>query len=236
VRSTATTLGALALVAAALGALAAPAGAVKRPPADHFTARVDNQWFPLLPGMRWVYRGSEDGARLRDVVRVLRHVELVDGVPCATVRDLVFRDGRLAESTIDWYTQDRRGRVWYFGEATKELDRHGRVKTREGSWRTGRDGARPGIFMPAHPRRGQAFEQEHYRGQAEDHFKVLTRHASVRVRYASFHHNALATREWTPLEPGVRDGKWYVHGIGQVAEATLRGGTERLGLVSFTSG
>jgi hypothetical protein len=230
----------IAIAAVAItGALAAAAPALakapRRPRASHFSARVTNQWYPLLPGMRWVYRGSEGRARLRDVVRVTRHVEHVDGVPCATVRDRVYQDGRLVESTLDWYSQDRRGRVWYFGEATKELDRHGRVKTREGSWRSGRNGARPGIFMPARPRAGQMFQQEHFRGHAEDRFKVLTRHASINTRYASFRHHALLTREWTPLEPGVVDHKWYVHGIGQVAEATVRGGNEHLELVSFSS-
>lgn len=49
----------------------------------------------------------------------------------------------------------------------------------------------------------------------------------------SFRRSALRTEEWTPLEPAVRDAKWYVPGIGQVKEATLKGGDERAGLVSF---
>ena len=27
--------------------------------------------------------------------------------------------------------------------------------------------------MPAHPRPGQSFRQEYYKGQAEDHFRVV---------------------------------------------------------------
>ena len=216
----------ISLVTVATGlALAAPAQA--------FTPRVTNHWYPLLPGMKWVYVGREDGVPARDVVRVLDRVKLIDGVPCAVVRDKVFHRGKLHERTTDWYTQDGRGRVWYYGEATAELDRHGKVVSREGSWRAGRAGARPGIFMPRRPRVGQSFEQEHFAGHAEDHFSVLTLHASITTPFAAYDGNVLKTKEWTPLEPGVRDRKYYVRGIGQVAERTVKGGTDDLRLASF---
>jgi hypothetical protein len=46
--------------------------------------------------------------------------------------------------------------------------------------------------------------------------------------------NLVLTKEWTPLEPGVLDHKYYVRGVGTVLEETVRGGNERLELVSFT--
>jgi hypothetical protein len=222
-----TTITLLLAGAAALG-LAAPA-----PAAAGFTAKVSNPWFPLLKGMRWEYSGVKDGRSLRDVVRVTGRVRRIAGVPCAEISDRTWLDGKLAERTTDWYTQDRHGAVWYYGERTAELDRHGKVTSREGSWTAGVDGARPGIFMPAHPRVGQSFEQEHYAGHAQDHFRVVSRHASVRVPYATYRGRALRTREWTPLEPGVRDGKWYIKGIGEVREAALKGPVEHAELVAF---
>jgi hypothetical protein len=183
--------------------------------------------------MRWEYRGVKDGRQMREVVRVTSRVARIDGVPCAVVTDRAYLDGKLAERTTDWYTQDRHGTVWYYGERTAELDRRGRVTSREGSWRSGAAGARAGIFMPAHPHVGKAYAQEHYPGHAEDHFRVVALHASVTVPYGSFPGEALRTREWTPLEPGVRDGKWYAKGIGVVREATLRGPVEHAELVAF---
>jgi hypothetical protein len=210
-------------------AMAAPA-----PGADRgFTARVTNPYYPLLPGMRWEYRGVKDGRPLRDVVLVTKRIERIGGVPCAVVIDRAYVDGRLAESTIDWFAQDGAGTVWYFGEATEEVDRQGRVTSREGSWRAGTNGARQGVFMPARPHVGQSFAQEHYPGHAEDHFKVVSGTATIAVPFGTFRDGALRTEEWTPLEPGVRDAKWYVKGIGQVKEATLKGGDERAELVSF---
>jgi hypothetical protein len=188
-------------------------------------AVVTNPYFPLAPGMRWEYRGVEGGVPARDVVNVSSRTEVVNGAECAVVRDLLYHGGRLVERTVDFYTQDAAGTVWYYGEDTAELDSRGRVKSTEGSWRAGRDGARAGIFMPAHPRAGQTFQQEDYPGHAEDRFSVM----SVRNR-------ALKTKEWTPLEPGVRDRKWYVRGIGLVAEETVKGGSDRLTLHSFRTG
>ena len=86
--------------------------------------------------------------------------------------------------------------------------------------------------MPADPRAGQSGRQEFYKGQAEDHFRVLSLHEAVRVPYTSSQ-NALLTKEWTPLEPGVIDHKLYVRGIGTVLEQTVKGGAERAELVSF---
>jgi len=220
-------MGPLAVVMAALAlGSAAPARA-------DFSARVTNPYYPLQPGMRWEYRGVKDGRPLRDVVTVTSRVERIGGVPCAVVRDRGYVDGRLRESTIDWFSQDAGGAVWYLGEATEELDRQGHVISTEGSWRAGVDGATQGIFMPADPRVGKSYAQEHYAGHAEDHFRILSRRATVAVPFGSFRSRALMTQEWTPLEPGVRDRKWYVKGIGEVKEETVKGGNERAELVSF---
>jgi len=144
-------------------------------------AVVTNAYFPLAPGMRWEYRGVEGGTPARDVVTVSSRTETVGGVACVVVHDRLYRRGRLAERTTDFYAQDGAGNVRYYGEDTAELDSRGRVKSTEGSWRAGRDGARPGIFMPAHPRAGQTFQQEDYPGHAEDRSSEIGR-ASCRER------------------------------------------------------
>ena len=46
--------------------------------------------------------------------------------------------------------------------------------------------------------------------------------------------HALLTKEWTPLEPGVVDHKYYVRDIGVVREVTVKGGNEELRLVSVS--
>jgi len=198
-----------------------------------FTARVDNPWFPLRPETVYVYGGVKDGASARDVVTVTHSVETIAGAPCVVVKDRLYLDGKLEERTTDWYTQDRRGNVWYFGEATAELDARGHVRSTEGSWQAGRDGAQAGVYMPARPVPGRFGRQEFYKGQAEDHFEVLSRRATVSVPYTSSH-RALLTKEWTPLEPGVVDHKYYAKGIGNVKEVTAKGPRELAALASVS--
>lgn len=227
-------LGATALIAISVipESVAAP---TQPPDPAGFAARIDNPWFPLSPGATYVYRGIKDGQPSRDVFTVTAATKTIQGVHCAVVRDRLYLRGRLHERTEDWYAQDNAGNVWYFGEETAELSRNGSVRSTEGSWQSGVDGARAGIFMPAHPHPGQTGRQEHYRGHAEDHFRVLSLTASVDTPAAASSH-ALLTREWTPLEPGVVDHKLYVRGIGTVLEQTVRGGDERNVLVARRSG
>jgi hypothetical protein len=45
---------------------------------------------------------------------------------------------------------------------------------------------------------------------------------------------ALLTEEWTPLEPGRIDHKYYVRGIGEVSEETFKGPLETSKLVSVS--
>jgi hypothetical protein len=206
------------------------------PAPSEFAPRVDNPWFPLQPGTTYIYRGRKDGAPTREQVAVFTETKTILGVRATVVSDKLFaRNGRrwrIVERTRDWYAQDRRGNVWYLGEATAEIGRSGGIVSREGSWQAGVDGARAGIFMPARPHRGQRGIQEMYKGEAEDHFRVLSLSASVRTPAASSH-RGLLTREWTPLEPGVVDHKLYVRGIGTVLEETVKGGDELNELVTI---
>jgi hypothetical protein len=215
---------------------AMPNRAVQRthPAPSHFThGRVDNPWFPLVPGDRYVYRGSEGRDRTRDVVIVTYRTRVIDGVTCRVVFDRVWTNGVLEERTRDFYAQTKRGTVWYFGENTATLDRHGHVISREGSFLSGRDGAEAGIFMTRRPRPGPSFHQEDYPGHAEDVFTVVRRGAHVVVPLMDTRH-ALLTRETTVLEPGVVDHKYYVRDIGTVRELTVKGGSESLQLVALT--
>jgi hypothetical protein len=206
-------VGVLALISSLAVLSGAAAHAGTRPA---YVRTVTNPWFPLKPGTVFTYTGEKDGEAGRDVVTVTRRTRIIDDVRCTEVDDRLYERGRLAERTKDWYAQDARGNVWYFGEDTAELNNAGKVTSREGTWQAGADGARAGIFMPAHPKVGQSFRQEYLRGHAEDHFAVI--HLSGR---------SLLTKEWTPLEPGTLDHKRYTRGLGLVREETVKGGNER---------
>jgi hypothetical protein len=206
------------------------------PDASNFDGHVvDNQWFPLVPGMTWAYRGVKDGQPSREIMVATSQTKTIQGVPCTVVSDKLYLSGALEERTLDYYAQDKDGNVWYFGEDTAELKPDGSVKSTEGTWLSGRDGAEAGIFMPADPQVGQSFRQEYYKGQAEDHFRILSLSEQVKTPGATSD-QAMLTMEWTPLEPNVVDHKYYVQGIGTVLEQTAKGPLERNTLVSVHKG
>lgn len=207
-------------------------GAAYHPDIDRagFGPRVDNPWFPLPPGVAFVYQGHDSGRSAIDVLAPSRRTRVVDGVRTRLVHDRVYTDGVLSERTTDYYAQDRCGNVWYFGEDTAELDRHGHVTSRDGTWHAGVAGAQPGVFMQAHPQLHRRFRQEWAPPSAEDQFSAISRGLPVAVPYGRFRH-ALRTRETTAAEPGVVDRKVYARGIGEVVERSIRGGHDRLVLV-----
>ena len=227
-------LAATALLTATAGVAAAQASTGPTPPPDHFSTRIDNPFLPFPPGTRMVYRSSDAGEVGREVVLVTRRTKVVDGVRVRVVRDRAYVGGELVEDTRDWYAQDRRGNVWYFGENTKTL-KNGKVTSTEGSWAAGRNGARAGIVMEAHPKVGDRYAQEFSPGVAEDRGKVLSRDASASVPYGTFT-GLLKTKDFSPLEPDVVEHKFYLRGVGSILEKEVRGGNEVLELVRVTRG
>jgi hypothetical protein len=199
-----------------------------------FTSNVDNPWFPLEVGTTLVYAGTKDGKDALDLFVTTERTRMIDGVEARVVEDRLFLGGVLEERTSDYYAQDACGNVWYFGEDTAVLDRHGRVVDTSGSFHAGVNGAQPGVFMQAQPELRRKFRQEWLKGRAEDTFNAAELSTSVSVPYGSFQH-ALRTEERTALEPGVLDNKYYARGIGQVVERSVKGPRESLRLVDVVS-
>ena len=134
---------------------------------ENFVDVVDNPYFPLLPGSRWVYEGDSDGVAERVEVDVVDERRDIAGISATVVRDTVYVDGEITEDTYDWFAQDADGNVWYLGEDTHEFE-NGVAVNDAGAWEHGVDGALAGIVMPAEPTVGHAYRQEFYEGEAED--------------------------------------------------------------------
>ena len=201
-------------------------------PSD-FVATIDNPWLPFVPGSQWVFEDeTEDGLERIEVV-VTNETRQIMGISATVVRDVVILDGEVIEDTFDWYAQDQEGNVWYLGEATEEFE-DGAVVSTAGSWEAGVDGAEAGIIMKANPIVGDTYRQEFYEGEAEDMAEVVRIGDSVEVAFGSFE-DVLVIREWTPLEPGIAEEKYYVRGVGPVLEVKVEGGEGRVELISFTA-
>ncbi len=192
---------------------------------------IDNPFFPLVPGTIFTYEAeTEDGEEVV-IVEVTSDTKVILGVLCVVVRAREYLDGDLTEDTFDWFAQDNQGNVWYFGEYSEEIE-DGLVVSTEGSWEGGVAGAMPGIIMLASPVVGQEYAQESAPGVAEDRGRIAGLNEGVTIDIGVFN-GCLHTEDFTPLEPGIVEDKYYAPGVGTVLEVSDEG--ERLELVDVQS-
>jgi hypothetical protein len=186
---------------------------------------VDARYLPLEPGATAVLRARtvEDGEVVheRSVLRALRRPgPRILGVRTSIQLDKAFEDGLLVEKTFDYFAQDRRGNVWYFGEDVTNFryDDDGNLigTDNESAWRAGRRGALPGWIMPVRTHSGYPYYQEFARAdEALDKARTIAILPSLTVRGVTYR-NVRQVLETNPLEPGSREFKYYAPGVGLI--------------------
>ena len=209
---------------------------VKLDPAD-FTTRIDNPYWPMRPGSRWVYSETDtEGSKEKVVVTVTGRTKLIaNGVEARIVSDVVTENGKPVEITDDWYAQDKDGNVWYLGEAVRNYE-NGKIVNRGGSFEAGVDGAQAGIAMPAKPVPGLAYRQEYYTGEAEDKGEVITVGREQVEVPAGYFKRVLMTRDLAPTDPKTQELKFYARGVGPVLTLHTDGPGGRAALISYRRG
>ncbi len=171
-------------------------------PAD-FVRRIDNPWLPFVRGRTWTYRVS--GASTGQLVITVEDTTYdVAGVATTPVS----RTDPTGDQVVDYYAQDRRGNVWWFG--------------REGVWLAGRDGARAGLAMPATPRFGDGWRAAYDEDVVDVRMTVETLDQVV-VTPAGTFRNVLGLDVVSPLEPGTARRVFYARGVGLVEELSTDG-------------
>jgi len=216
---------------------------------------INNPYWQLLPGNTYVYRAIEEDECVVNEIVVTEMIKddfnyPYDDIEARVVDDRAWADpdcdgigdGEALEVTEDWYAQDDFGHIWYFGEKTRDED-----GSTEGSWEAGEDvaevgsTAEPGIIMLAHPdvstdgsvlaAPGMFYQQEYYEDEAEDMGKVKRLNTNVTLEMEntladSEHTGCLKTKEWTPLDPGAVEHKYYCPYVGLVLIEELKGGQQ----------
>jgi hypothetical protein len=187
---------------------------------------VQNENLPLAPGTKYVYRGAtvEDGQRERHrlVVIVTDQTKVVDGVETTVVWERDYSNGFLEESELGFYAVDDKGNVWSLGEYPQEYER-GRFVGADSSWVGGQDGARPGVVMPANPRRGSPTFVEGVAKDVgfKDEGKVYATGQQTCVPVGCFD-NVVQIKESNALDPaGGHQLKYNAPGVGLVRVGSL---------------
>jgi Ca2+-binding RTX toxin-like protein len=187
---------------------------------------IDNPYHPLKPGTSYLYGGVKkdpetgEGDRETSKLSVTFQTKNVAGVAANVIKDTAWTNGVLQEDTFDWFAQDKEGNVWYLGEATTEYkyDDEGNFigTNNKGSWEAGVDGALPGHIMKAKPQVGDNYYQEFAQKQgAVDQATVNGLNKTISTKLGTFN-NVLQTLEFTELQPGAAEFKYYAPGVGLV--------------------
>jgi hypothetical protein len=211
-----------------------------------------NPYFPLIPGSQWKYKTSysnEDGDEITelDTTTVTNQTKLINGVTCVIVTDVVEVSDGSVEDTQDWFAQDTEGNVWYCGEISQQKETfegdapaNPELVGIEGSWKAGRDQAKPGIqmFAPQNLQVGTTYRQELLWVDAEDVATVLaldTNEPQPNVNGGTFTCEGLCveTRDFSGLEPDANEHKYYKKGVGLMLEVDLTNNA-RNELISYT--
>lgn len=187
------------------------------------TEFTSNPYFPLTPGLKKIYLVRDNSGRKKEKIQVevLSETKEIMGVNCIVVRDRVWEfdeEGAkvLIEDTEDWFAQDLLGNVWYFGEIAKNYE-DGELVNLEGSWKAGREYDIPGIIMWDAPVDGVLYRQEFSLGNAEDMALVDGYVDEMQIKRNIFE-NVLVTVDFTPIDPGIVEYKYYAPRVGLIKE------------------
>ena len=204
-------------------------------PAD-FSTNITNPLFPLSSLGTKVFEGQDTDpdtgelidTRLESVV--LGKTRKVAGVQVLVLEEKAFADGELVERALDFFAQHQDGTVYYFGELVDNYE-NGKIVDHAGTWLAGKNGAEPGIIMPADPFVGQTFNQENAPGVAEDRSRVLALDENVKTPAGKFR-GCAKFEDTNPLDPqSTAEFKWYCPDVGLVRDEDAEGFIE---LVSYT--
>jgi len=200
---------------------------------DYRNPSTINPYYPLRIGNKWELRGGGEIVK----IEVLDKTKLIDEVRCVVVRDIVTDDGVLKEATDDRIAVARDGNIWYCGEEVKDYEtfagdrpRAPELVSRDGSFKAGQEGDKPGILFLASPRVGKVYREEFSLANAEDVSKVLSKTYSYgevpaldrfvprTLAQLLCSRNCVVLKAYTALEPGVVEYKYYAPGIGLFLE------------------
>ncbi len=205
------------------------------------TAKVDNRWYPLIPGAQYVLEGSANRGEGRlphqEVFTVTDLVKVINGVATIVLWDVATEDGELQRSELVFQAQDNDGNVWLLGKYPEEYEA-GRFKAAESTWVAGLDGAKPGVLMRANPRTGTSSYLQGFAPSIEFEYRAKVSKSGLRTCVpVQCYDDVLLIDEWNPLKPeSGRQLNYYASGVGNVRVGAVGGPeTEELVLVKVNS-
>jgi len=183
---------------------------------ETWSSRGRNPYFILEPG----YVLELEGGTVRLVITVLDETRRLDGVETRVIEERETDGGGLVEVSRNYFAlSTRTNSVFYFGEDV-DIYKGGKVASHDGAWLAGVNGARPGLMMPGLPLLHARHYQEVAPGVAMDRAEIVSLTDVLKTPAGAFR-NVLRVAETTPLEPKVRDSKYYARDIGLISDGAV---------------
>jgi hypothetical protein len=189
---------------------------------DKSSTHITNQWLPLKPGTQLTYKGSAipEGEKTRVKRRVVSTVtdlsKWIDGVRTLVIWERDYTAGKLGESEIAFFAQDKAGNVWLLGEYPEEYENRKVVDAP--TWISGQKGARAGIAMLANPRLGSPDYAQGFAPppvEFKDRARVYKKGQKTCVPVKCYK-DVLVIEEFEKGEPGIFHLKYYAPNVGLV--------------------
>ena len=190
-----------------------------------FDSRGSNTYFILEPGHQSILQaqgeeeeeGDKGDENVEVIITVLNETKVVDEIETRVVEERESEDGELVEISKNYFavckpTND----IFYFGEDVDDYE-DGQIVSHEGAWLAGENDARAGLFMPGNVQVGMKYYQEFAPGIAEDRAEIISLNEVLSVPAGNFT-EVLKVEETNPLEPSVREDKFYAPEIGIVQD------------------
>ena len=180
---------------------------------------IDNQWFPLKPGMQLTYEGSalDGGEKIarKVVFTVTDLAKTINGVRTLVAFDRDYNDGELVEPELVFFAQDDDGNVWTLGQYPEEYEDGKLVDTP--AWIAGLEGAKAGLVMQTAPKPGTSDYSQGLGPKVEyaDRAKVRKIDEQTCVPTGCYA-DVLVTEEWDQADPAARQLKYYGRGTGNI--------------------
>jgi hypothetical protein len=190
-------------------------------PRQNFIASGGSTYLVLEPGYQLVLEGPEGADKQRLVITVTGETRIVDQVETRIVEERESVNDKLVEVSRNFFAIDKvSGDVYYFGEDV-DMYKDGKITGHGGSWQSGKDGAKYGLFLPAKPLVGQKYYQEIAPKVAMDRAEVKSINELVKVPAGTFD-RCLKVEETTPLEPDAKEYKLHAPGVGLLSDGDMK--------------
>jgi hypothetical protein len=184
------------------------------------SATIDNEWWPLPVGSRFVWEGQaiegEETVERQVVFTVTDLTKVIHGVRTRVGWDRDYNDGVLGEGELIFLAQDTEGTVWHFGQYTEVYEDEfvgGRLWVVDDPV-----GAKAGILMKAAPKPGDPSYSQGYAPPPwnwDDRAQLRETGVRTCVAIGCFD-DVMVIEEFEPSKPDAQQLKYYARGVGTV--------------------